>query len=498
VASKPNSSNIGAMGNQFSANMDSDSETPAPSQLSYRYTESGTYRGDGNMPSLGKLVVRNGASVASGTIDGRCSSRPSGRFVWEPGLPVDGMPCGSGNSTSRIFEPARTLVGGTGWPASKTPLPPNNDETRSFDEYPQGPKQKGHTQAALLSISPSMTLDIDEFSDEEEAELMKRSVDPNNFNTGEDDGEVVTSDSLRNDLVDERCDGFTELEDTLAVASKDTSNVPQQRSNETGFTMFYTRTPSRVGPERSELLSTATSAIPSAYGVTMDNIRDSRAELSEAPHRRDHLSPAKTSRQLPPPPRPKPHPILAGPRASGKTWGMPRVKGAALLDSADLSRMESLADIPKSSVRANQSNRTLQDAKHVAERNARGYDGSISREGLCLTLTQPNHSKAVLPATADKIPTTISALMLKDLKTPVPITPSLARETEGNVSNTGVPQEAHQSGTQKIRASTRNPPRIGASSIKARIAIFEQAQANNMSDNAYAARSTRSSGKNGT
>jgi hypothetical protein len=500
IDSKPNLANAAVKRLQFS--MDSDPETLARPQPSHIFTESGTYRGDGKMPTLGKLVVRNRASVASGTMDGQSASRLSPPQLWGQEI---GDPLSSGKehtldeSVNGQVEPASSQ-GGYGQQTSMSHPVKDSSETKSLDEYLQGPRPGECAQVALLSVTLDPTLAIDDYSDEE-MDLVMRSVDPSNFDMGEEEG-IQSVQSFDNNAGEETYDTIIGLGDTFVPTRNKSPTVFQEGCAEENSAVLSSRATSRAGSEASKASSIIALAGPS---VLKDKIEAVRTEHSDASQTPGPLSSSRAARRFLPPQRPRPHPIFASTIGNtlptGNFQPISPPKGKTLRDSMDLSNLS------RTRVGRLTTNPNVQTAKprqkshggtEITKRKvAPVYDGSDSQEAPESVPAEPNHTK--MASSANRIPTTISALMLQNLKTPATALPPFIPGTqEGTIAlNGSVLTEANRFAPQKF-GSTRMPLPAGASSIRARIAMFEQVQANNIPASAHTTQSTRNGGWGGT
>jgi hypothetical protein len=211
------------------------------------------------------------------------------------------------------------------------------------------------------------------------------------------------------------------------------------------------------------------------------------------------LSSSRTGRRFLPPRRPRPHPVLASKVGttvpSCSIQQISRPKGMTLRDSMDLSRVRVGELTTNANVNSAKPNQIPHNGGNVSKGElAPVDDGSGSQERPHLVATEPNHTKTASPATVNKVPTTISALMLQNLRTP-------AHFRHGTMESIIAPNasmltKTTRFGSQRFGSSTRIPPPSGTSSIRARIAMFEQAQANNIPDSARVAQSTRNTSGN--
>jgi hypothetical protein len=472
-----------------SSGKDPDLESLVRPQPSHIFTESGTYRGDGKMPTLGKLVVRNRASVSSGTMDGQSASRLSRSQLWGQEIrdPLSsGMEHALGESCNGPIESASSEGGYRRQTIMSHPVK-NGSETKSLDEYLQGPRPGECAQVALLSVSLDPALGIDDCSDEG-MELVMRSVDPNNFDVGEEEEGIQSVRSFDNDARDETHDRTIELGGTFVPTRDKVSTVPQESSAEESPAILSSGATSRAGSEISKA-----SSIRALTGssVPKDSIETLRTQHSDTFQASDPLSSSRAARRFLSPQRPRPHPIFAstiGNIPPGNFQPFSRPKGKTLRDSMDLSNVartgrpttnpNSQAAKPKQKPYGG----TDVTRKKVAQVN----DGSVSQESPQLIPAESNHTKIDSSATVNRIPTTISALMLQNLKTPATIMPPFIPETQESTItlNGSMSTEANRVGPQKF-GSAGMPLPAGASSIRARIAMFEQVQANNIPGRAY-------------
>jgi hypothetical protein len=477
IDSKSNLADTAVKRHQFSRK-DSDPETLARPQPSHIFTECGTYRGDGKMPTLGKLVVRNRASVASGTIDGQSASRLSHPQLWGQEI-RDPLSSRMDESDNGPIEPASS-EGCSGQETSTSHPIKGSSETQSLDEYLQGPRPGECAQIALLSVSLDPMLGIDDCSDEV-MEIVMRSVNPNNFDVDEEEEGIWSVQSLNNGTRDETHDRIIALGDTFVPTRDKLPTVSQESFAEENPTTLSSRATSRAGFE----LSASSTRAFTGSSVPEETLLTQHSDSSQAS---DPLSSSRAARQFLSPQRPRPHPIFASPIGNmhppGNFHPISRPKGKTLRDSMDLSNLArtSRPRINPNSQANNPRQKPHGGGRDITERRvAPVNDGPFSQELPQSVPAESNHTKMDSSATVNRIPTTISALMLQNLKTPATVLPPFIPGSQESAIalNGSVSTEANRSGPQKF-GSTRMPLPAGASSIRARIAMFEQVQANNI------------------
>lgn len=488
----PVSSNIGVKSLYFSPELDLASPTLARPQPSYIYTESGTYRGDNTMPPLGKLEVRNRGSTMSGTIDGQSSSILSRSVVWGREA-VEQL---SKELENALEETNNGNVESGRCPHDDDALSKHiaiyerdREETSSLDEYLQGPKPPDHTHEELLSISPDHALQLGDSSDEDVDQVM-RSLHPNGFvGVGE-----ITGQPFLPDIEDEQQDEVPELDIVLAN-TRSNSPISSQQSSTDASSMFSSRAPPHTGIDSSKPTSVASSRTPSVFDSRK------RMELSapsaDATQDWNLRSPPPRTRFLPQ--RPKPHPALTSKIATHATTyshlPVPRSKGTTLRNSMELSRAKAVATTAKSSAHPTIPGQIPRSANVSDRQEAFPFDVSTSQPQLSPLPTNSKHAKTFSSATSSNIPTSISALMLQNLKTPIPAPPLLPYEQRESLKHICGSEETQRFGSQTVGPSTRVLALESGSLIKSRIALFEQGHANHTAGNVRRFQSTRNTGR---
>ena len=483
IINEPNVSNSGVL--NFSPSVDASSQILVQPQPSYVYTESGTYRGDDRMPPLGKLEVRNRGSARSSTMDGQSYSGLSHPVSWAqepPPTDLENALEESNNGHVESTGPCPRDVRESSLHLLDVPAELRiaqwrcRDEVSSLDEYLQGPMPVD-THEALLSISPDQALQTGDSSDEEVDRVM-RTVDPSNFDV-EESGFGQT---LEGHSTSEQIDCTPSPADAFANTGPNSPVVSQQSSAEAS-TMFSSRAASYMESSKSSKPTSAVSSrAPSALQVMK--------EMGPAQNRNPR-SPPKT-RFLPP--RPKPHPALASragdlPARANSQAAVAHPRETTLRDSMCPSRVKTVAI---TSQKIASQDRICQEG---TRRNGLHSDRFASQ--LPSVPSDPKHTKAISSATTGPIPTSISALMLQNLKTPVPTLSSFVHGKEESNRDLSLqqPAETQRFGSQTVGSSTRIPTTGTNSLIKSRIAMFEQGRTNPEQENMRAFRTTRSAGK---
>lgn len=469
--------------------LDSDLSTLARPRPSYIYTESGTYRGDGLMPPLGQLEVRNRGSTASGTMYGESSSGISHPVPWTRELeqnPSMELESALEESNNGHVEPERSRLG-DGWvsllqaetTAFGNDTSPRKDrsETFSIDEYLQGPPPVENVQEPLLSISPDQALRENSSLDEEMDNAMRSMVSSPADRKGSEHDQMEGSemDDEEKNGEDDEDDGSKDRRDHFSASS-------YQDSTEAS-TMFSSRATSHMEYDGSEP-GVASSREPSLLKDKQET--STFGNMTHSQLHRNSRSPPPRNRFLPQ--RPRPLPTIAS-RVGVLTASVPhvtahRTKGTTLRNSLDMSKSRGVAVPSRQNAYTARPN----------QRDVLPVDKPALQAKRSPLLAEPKHAYGGSSAATKDIPTSISALMLQNLKTPVQVAPSFF-DAEPEAANE--PEERGSTENRAMYSQTLGPsdrmvtPGAG-SLIKSRIAMFEQSASNTGRSHARTFKTTRS------